>query len=257
MTRAAPKYATEAALCAAFIEYARAAGWVVYPETAGFDLLLVRPEGDAHAGVQLGIQAKLTLNAKVAAQILPYVSAYGGGDDGPDFHAVLVGSIGGATGIAELLHRCGVATIAPASAYSYAYGFAWPLQPGAEAQQHWQTYGDSDTVWSDWNPAKRCALPSMVPTVAAGVPCPVQLTPWKINALRVLATLARDGSITPSQIKKIGCDPSRWCRSGDAWLDPCGPGLYARSSRIPNLEAQHPLEYARIVEELEPGRLVP
>ena len=56
-------FATEAALCQAFVEWAAPQGWIAYAETAGWDLLLVAPSGH-----QMGVQAKLSLNAKVIAQ---------------------------------------------------------------------------------------------------------------------------------------------------------------------------------------------
>ena len=53
-------FAKESDLCAAFLA-SLPEGWTAYPETAGFDILLGR-EVD---GFQIGIQAKLRLNAKV------------------------------------------------------------------------------------------------------------------------------------------------------------------------------------------------
>ena len=65
---------SEAALCAAFIAAATVtpkrtdhAQWVAYPETGGFDILLVRQTD----GVQIGIEAKLALNPLVVSQVLP------------------------------------------------------------------------------------------------------------------------------------------------------------------------------------------
>lgn len=45
-------FKTEAELCLAFSEVATAAGWTVYPETGGWDQLLVNA-----AGEQIGVQA--------------------------------------------------------------------------------------------------------------------------------------------------------------------------------------------------------
>src|SRR6185312_7545021 len=61
----APLFDTEAAMCAAFSEWAQGQGWTPYAETAGFDILLVH--GD---GTQIGVQAKLRFNTAVLAQIL-------------------------------------------------------------------------------------------------------------------------------------------------------------------------------------------
>ena len=62
------RFPTEAALCTSLIDCLTATdGWEIYPETAGFDILAVWKA----TGHQLGIEAKLQLNAKVADQILP------------------------------------------------------------------------------------------------------------------------------------------------------------------------------------------
>jgi len=53
-------FATEADLCAAFLACVPAT-WQAYPESCGFDIVLAHKE----TGAQIGIEAKLTLNAKV------------------------------------------------------------------------------------------------------------------------------------------------------------------------------------------------
>lgn len=246
-------FRTEADLCAAYADEARAAGWVVYPETAGFDMLMVRPEGDAHAGVQIGVEAKLTLNAKVAAQILDSVPFEEKWERGPDYRVALVGSIGGAAGIATLLQRCGVVVVAPhAGAHegsTYSYSHLWPTDNAARPSR-WQLGGDARCAWFDWNPKQRCELPEFVPTVAAGVPAPLQLSRWKIGALRVVAHLQIHGSISPAEIKQYGCDPSRWCRGPVRWLDPAARGRFARGGTLPRFEDQHPDVYAIVLAEL-------
>ncbi|MCF5956408.1 hypothetical protein L2236_24665, partial [Xanthomonas perforans] len=76
-------FKTEAQLCEVFIRDMNAqAGWTCYPETAGFDILAVHDSGR-----QIGIEAKLALNAKVADQILPadYEARYE--TQGPDHRA--------------------------------------------------------------------------------------------------------------------------------------------------------------------------
>jgi hypothetical protein len=62
-------YATEAAMIACWLQQLKASSdgkrWTVYPETAGWDVLLVHDKG-----YQLGIEAKLALNPHVVAQSL-------------------------------------------------------------------------------------------------------------------------------------------------------------------------------------------
>lgn len=90
---------TEAELCAIFIRDMNAQdGWVCYPETGGFDILAVH-----ESGRQIGVEAKLILNAKVADQIFPTDGSLRYSDEGPDHRLVIVRSITDANaGIARL-----------------------------------------------------------------------------------------------------------------------------------------------------------
>lgn len=262
-------FPTEAALCAAFIEDVRTVGgWTVYPETAGFDILCVYDK----TGHQLGVEAKLALNAKVADQILPPIDSYAWDQPGPDFRAVLVPSITDANaGIAKLLGVVGVMVFKPGwasrrgercGASSYGNGRIHPTFIGSFQSNGWphrpydQTCGrlkDWDSVaWHDWNPATRCPLPSIVPNVAAGVPGPVMLTPWKIGALRVLAELEVEGSITAKGVRAYGIDPRRFCAS-DGWLQSAGGGRWTRGT-VPAFHQQHPEAYATVLAEYHAKR---
>lgn len=241
--KASDAFPTEAALCQAFVDDIKAQrGWIVYPETAGFDILLVRED----TGHQLGIEAKLRLNDKVIDQILPAEWAV---DTGPDWRAVLVPEAGGA--IARLLTWAGVMILTPRREFGRRadgnYGDRWTFDVGTRVRR----YGNAPE-WHDWNPAKRCALPEIVPQVAAGVPAPIQLTPWKIGALKVLAILEIDGCVTRKDVQACGCHPSRWC-SADGWLEPLGEGRWGRG-RPPAFDQQHPAEYAEIMAKMRGQR---
>lgn len=248
MKRKAPDaFPTEAALCQAFIDDIKTQrGWIVYPETAGFDILLVRED----TGHQLGIEAKLRLNEKVIDQILPseWADCYHGGE-GPDWRGVLVPEGGGS--IARLLTWAGVMIFAPRRDFGRrldgTYGEIWRFDILGRDRR----YGNTPE-WHDWNPAKRCTLPEIVPTVAAGVPAPIQLTPWKIGALKVLAILELDGCVTRKEVQACGCHPSRWCAT-DGWLEPLGGARWARG-RVPPFDQQHPAEYAEILAKMREKR---
>ncbi len=85
-TKAAPSFIKESDLCAAFTQaVARDLDWTAFNETAGFDILLVRKDG-----IQIGIEAKLKLNAKVVTQALPRWLGVEYGAIGPHYRAVLV-----------------------------------------------------------------------------------------------------------------------------------------------------------------------
>lgn len=255
---------TEAALCAAFIDdVRRVGGWTVYPETAGFDILCVYDK----TGHQLGIEAKLQLNAKVAEQITPGPSSWAVGGAGPDFRAVLVPTVTEANaGIATLLGIVGVMVFRPCWAYERGsrYGSEMP-GPGRQfptfihlfSHNGWPhrpydpeagATGDCGApAWFDWNPSRRCALPEIVPTVAAGVPSPTQLTQWKIGALRVLAELEVEGFITAAGVRAYGIDARRFCAT-DGWLQQLGGGRWGRG-RVPAFDQQHPEAYAQVLSE--------
>nr|WP_208399726.1 hypothetical protein [Dyella sp. SG562] len=228
-------------------------GWTIYPETADFDILLVR---DA-TGHQLGVEAKLQLNAKVASQIIP--GGYMGCEiyrPGPDFRAVIVPCITESNaGIAEMLRILGVQVFAPEN-YGHLkfrlgrYGEtdARPFDSTSGSLMEW------DLAWHDWNPPRRCELPSIVPDVRAGVPAPIRLTPWKIGALRVLADLELDGFVTAKSVREHNVDARRFCAS-DGWLVQLGDGRWGRGT-VPAFDQQHPEAYAQVLAEAKARRAV-
>jgi hypothetical protein len=228
------RFPTEAALCEAFSAWARSGGhgrdpWTVYPETGGFDLLLVDKYGR-----QLGIEAKLVMNAKVCVQAIP---VHYGIEEGPDYRGILVPSINGDLGALVEMH--GLVVFTPTKG---AYRGGIDFHP-------YTLSGDSYyDPWFDWNPPKRITLPAMVPDVPAGVPCPVRMTTWKQAALKVLAHLEAHGHITARQVKAYGVDPRRFCAT-DGWLVSLGDGRWGRGS-VPAFDKQHPNEYAAFLREV-------
>lgn len=223
-------FPTEAALCAAFSAWVRDGGgtryepWTVYPETGGFDLLLVDPQGR-----QLGIEAKLRLNAKVLVQALP---SRWSNLSGPDWRGILVPAANGE--LSELAKLHGLVVFTP-----------WSTDPTQFSPQLSQSSRVYD-AWHDFNPDKRCELPPMVPGLPAGVPSPVMLTPWKVGALKVLAHLEANGTITAREVRAYGVDPRRFCAS-DGWLKSEGNGKWSRGT-VPAFDEQHPAEYAQFLE---------
>lgn len=242
------KFDTEADLCAAFIAWVRASAgefshgikcpkWVPYAETAGWDILLVGADG-----TQIGVQAKLRFNLKVLDQTIPDGwDAWRG--EGPDYRAVLVPE---ACSTADNICSALGLTLFRQISHNYWDGRI-EFTPGLN-MEHW------NGGWHYVNPERRHPLPEFVPDVAAGASGPVQLTKWKIAALRVVARLELQGYVTRQDFREVGIDIRRWVGPG-GWLLPgtvagrfvAGPGL--------QFSAQHPDVYPQVL-EAERGKLL-
>jgi hypothetical protein len=231
----AKPFATEADLCAAFLA-AIGADWTAYAETAGWDVLLSRKSD----GFQIGIEAKLRLNANVISQAIEEYGAWSAENAGPDCRAVLVpaGDAGGFSRIAAYIGLTIIRVTPQQSTRRYGYRFdpALPVHGQDYACQHWH----------EWVPAKRHKLPEYVPDVAAGASAPLQLTTWKIAALKIVATIEQRGYVTRADFKHFGIDHRRWLAAETKWLQNVG-GRYVAGDRIPNFKAQHPKVYEQIV----------
>jgi len=235
-----PPFKTEAEMCAAFIDWVKRDGFRSYPETGGFDILCVN-EATGH---QIGVQAKLRLNFKVLDQLLPRYLA--NKDEGPDHYAVLVPQHPGDA--EQLLAILGVVCFYAVRTHRHDRPAEFSM-PGYGAKP-------SRKQFFDWNPKSRVKLPDYIPDVAAGAPCPIQLTPWKINALRLLARLELHGPVMRREIATFGMDSRRWCGHG-AWLVPAEGsshaernGRWIRGPLCPRFDEQHPDVYAQIKAEL-------
>lgn len=219
-------FATEADLCAAFIAWAKTKGFTPYAETAGWDILLVDADNR-----QTGIQAKMDLNLKVIAQAInePLFREY----PGPDHRAILVPFEREAA--RDILVLCGLSLFTPhANHYPSREETPWAFD-----RYDW------GLAAHDWNPAKRCQLPAYIPDVPAGVPSPRTLSPWKVGALEVIATLELQGYVTRDDIRTCKNDPRRWCAS-DGYLASLGNGRWGRAEKTPPFHTQHPGVYAQV-----------
>lgn len=242
MTAATDKFESEAAMCAAFIQWAQRAKWVAYPETQGWDVLLVRGSD----GFQIGVQAKQTLNLDVICQTLE--SRWDGGV-GPDCRALLVPKSKMASQFASIAQNLRFTVITaegpgeidkrgnvkrPGGYWTQAFR---PNLPN-EGSSYFSDHGD----WFERCPERRHVLPEYVPDVAAGASGPTQLTQWKIRAIRAAIWLHRQGAITRSELRALGMDPRRWTGN---WLIPTERGFIA-GPYMPNFKKQHPRNYAEI-----------
>jgi hypothetical protein len=231
-------FPTEAALCAAFIK-AVGPDWTAYNEHSGWDTLLVRKAD----GFQIGIQAKLKLNIDVVNQVIE-------GDDGwfniahahPDCCAILVpegddgklGKVCDCLGITVIRMRSASAEGWHESDFKHNARFTPDLpQPG----KSW-----SQEAWHDLATVKRHKLPEYVPDVAAGAPSPLQLTDWKIKAIKLAVTLEMRKHLTRRDFAHHRVDHRRWVTQG--WLKVVD-GRFVKDA-FPNFKKQHPKVYRQI-----------
>lgn len=199
-----PSYATEAELCQVLAAQAREEGWVPYPETGGWDLLLVRPRD----GFQVGVQAKLRPNVDVLAQALVAERS-----KGPEVHAVLVPSCSDAfRKVARdlrllVLEGANLDASWRAASGMGARGMAYTsleyVVPRAPLHHHVQG---------------RCWVPPFVPQLPAGVPGPRQVTQWQVGAAKLCALLRERGAegVTRAEATALGLSFTRW---EQAWLN--------------------------------------
>jgi hypothetical protein len=232
-------FATEVDLCAAFLA-AIPKEWTAYAETCGWDILLVRNED----GFQIGIEAKLRLKTEVINQTIEEYGYIACDRSGPDCRAVLVpnGDGGGFNRIASYIGFT-IIRMEPAR-----HGFR-PMLPKINDR-----YRSMDE-WHEWAPTQRHKLPEYVPDVRAGSPSPVQLTAWKIGALRLQATIEKNGFITRTDFRSFGLDHRRWLAREFQWLEQSING-YVKGPHFPNFAAQHPSVFEQIKTDLF-GKMAP
>ncbi|TPN34776.1 hypothetical protein [Mesorhizobium sp. B1-1-6] len=234
-------FKTEAELCAAFVA-ALPAGWTAYAETAGYDILLVRADG-----VQVGVEAKLRLNAEVVVQAAKEWGHHPHAE-GPDFCAALVPAGHVQNHMAAICAMLGITVITvahPDDQTEERYGWRSPPfrpdLPNLDSRMYWS---GREHDWYDRCPASRCGLPEYVPDVGAGHSAPVALTNWKIQAIKLLIIMERRGFVTKGDFKHVKIDPSRWTRD---WLERgASRGQFITGRYTPDLKAQHPVNWAQI-----------
>jgi hypothetical protein len=234
-------FKTEAELCSAFVA-ALPAGWTAYNETAGYDILLAREDG-----LQIGVEAKLRLNAEVVVQASKEMG-YHPHSPGPDFCAALVPAGHAQKHMSEICAMLGITVITvthPQDDTEKRYGWrAPPFRPELPSLDYQRYWLGREHDWYDRCPEARCVLPDYIPDVGAGHSAPVSLTNWKIQAIKLLIILQRRGYVTKADFKHVAIDPSRWTRD---WLERGAErGQFVTGKFTPDLKAQHPTNWAQI-----------
>lgn len=208
-TSARQSFSSESALCEVLRTVTKELGWLAYPETSGWDLILVRPLD----GLQVGVQAKLRANLDVLHQALPPRPM----KMGPDIRAVLVPEATERGAFAEIAERLQLAVLDGGilrGDLSRWYGYdgvhvAETVQ-GARYLERTIEHAPVHVV------SKRCWLPPYVPDTPAGVPSPVSVSPWRVSAAKFCAEIRTGLKPTKKEIEERGMSFSTWRQ----WLDP-------------------------------------
>lgn len=228
----------ETDLCAAFIA-AIPETWTAYPETGGFDILLVRKSD----GFQIGVEAKLRLNAKVISQAAEsmYPGRYGHDRPGSDCRAVLIPD-GVSYELSAVCDLIGITVIL--------------MHHGAESRWRRDRFhpelpeaGADQWRWTELCPTRRLEVPDWVPDVKAGASAPLALTSWKVGAIKLVITLQRRGYLTRGDFVHFRISMSRWTQQG--WLVKDGQGGWIAGPYLPDFRAQHPINFDQIAAEFE------
>jgi hypothetical protein len=230
-------FSSEADMCAQFISEI-GDDWTAYCETAGFDILLVRKSD----GYQIGIEAKLKFNVNVLTQILEdgwYL------EHGPDYRAILI-PYDASSSLGAITSYIGITVIRVSK--NPRWGYNSRFTPNLPNPAKDNIYLGREE-WFDWCPTKRCILPEYIPDVAAGASAPLQLTKWKISAIKIAIILEERGWVARPDFKHVGIDYRRWIAKESGWLKPGEIGWVA--DRPPDFKAQHPKVWEQVRADMD------
>jgi len=178
------KYQLEKDMCDELTRRAKEAGWVVYPEQGGWDLLLVRNH------VQVGVQAKLRPTIKLFSQAI-VSEEYAG----PHYRAIAVGNMSfkEREDIARVAKKCRLILID--MGYHPDYWLSAARIDFYLGKVSWRYYRHF--------PSKLIWTPPFVPKLAAGVPHPKTVSPWMVAAVKLELFYLKKGYITIADARRV------------------------------------------------------
>lgn len=201
----------ESDLCENFIGPAETYGWTCYPETSGWDILMVRDD------VQIGVQAKLRANIKVIAQCLPPMYWWGRKllpnirrkvvKRGPHYRTILVPE------------KTAKSTLKDMTCIGEALGL-WVF---TDNHFGWHLLETGSLMNPDynWEPEEPEWVPDIIlKDVVPGASSPLQCTKWKQRALKLLARALVRGEVTSADAKELDISMDFFVNryNSDQWL---------------------------------------
>lgn len=255
------RYESESELCSQFIDHARSKGFKVYCETADFDLLLVvTPEVLKHTalftpGEQIGVHAKLLPNVAVLYQALPRARGPVLDKVGPDYYAILVPNA--TDEFVFVARKLGITVYTASwSKSTWWRGTAQFVTKGTPRVDFGLT--DSGFTYKKMEHKERCWTPEVEVNIPAGTKAPVQLTPWKMAAVKLCITGVKKGYLTTQDFADAKISMSRWSQKG--WVQP-GEWVKENGKRLKSYLLQDDnkpphLLYPEVVVALEEAGLI-
>lgn len=211
-TEPKPRTESEVDLCDRLRDWAERLGFEVYPEVAGWDLVLVATErvetgrlggifGRAEIGYQVGIHTKLRASCEVLAQALPPAADYP--FSYPHFGYVAAPRPG--EGFRTLARHLGIGVI--------------DTDPQARTWNGRAKSAGPDPVVRS-QPPLRLDKPLALPPVAsrailAGAPSPRVLSEWRVKAIRFLIWARTQENFTTADLGRFGISRAWADRWGD------------------------------------------
>jgi len=190
-------YKLENELCDVLIKYARANGWKIYPETSGWDVLIVKD-------IQIGIQAKLKDNIDVLAQAIEGKQSAGvnpkWANPAPNIRAVLVPRA--SREFKNVANALGVFVIE-----------GLVKKRDSAGRKYWsKEISDLDKYKKKHltSPIKLCWIPDVEINVPAGVKSPKSITEWKIKAVKLCFKLNKKGYLTSKDFTEAKLSITIW-----------------------------------------------
>lgn len=184
----------------------------MYPETSGWDVLLVAPSTE-----QIGVQAKLKANPYVVHQAIQASRQ----SASPDIVAVLTPDFDRE-----------FESVVDALGFVHLWGTGFP--PAGRR--------DFDFVMRNARrrvTTQRCWVPEVEIIVPAGVPSPRTVSPWKMGAVKLCARLRAGEELTRKDFADLGIRLDKWVQV--RWIDrvpgskPARYTMHGQGARLPDV----------------------
>lgn len=203
-------YSDENEMLVAFSDALKAKGWLVFPETGGFDLLLVATDEVEAVGVkpgdQVGVEGKRAGNLKLLTQARPQPRAR----KGPHYHLAIVPRA--TPEFAELAMALRIMVV---EACTYRWSGGEKVWTKSDFAYDATLFAPLYRQYYD----EPCWHPEVEIWVPPGVNSPKKLSPWKIKAVKLCLRAKEHGYLTSQDFRSAGISMTVW---RNRWIKDAG-----------------------------------